>query len=81
MEFLPCPFCGSIPVATYRGSEFGKKRSITVKCRNCRIERTDATLQFGFDYLERLVVENWNNRPGMDAENWSLLYFDMHRSP
>ena len=62
VEFMPCPFCGSNPHVIPKGNIHTKKRSVTVKCKNCRIERTDAALTHGFDWLYEKAAENWNKR-------------------
>ena len=62
MNLLPCPFCGATPKVTYIGNEHTSKRSITVKCPKCRIQRTDATLSHGFDWLDAIAKEAWNER-------------------
>ena len=51
IEFLPCPFCGEMPHVMPKGNSYTKKRAVTVKCKGCRIERTDAALVQGFDWL------------------------------
>lgn len=60
---LPCPFCGTTPVMNRVGNDFSRKRSITIKCPNCRAQRTDAALRFGFDWLLDTAIKNWNQRP------------------
>jgi hypothetical protein len=64
MQLRTCPFCGALPVVKYIGNELTKKRAIQVKCSNpmCRIERTDAALHKGFDWLETVAERNWNQR-------------------
>ena len=63
IEFLPCPFCLSKPYVLPRGNSHTKKRSVTVKCKECRIERTDATLRQDFAWLYKTAAKNWNQRP------------------
>ena len=60
--FKDCPFCGDSPYVTPRGSIRTKKRAVIVKCKTCRIERTDAALRYGWDWLYNIAAENWNNR-------------------
>jgi hypothetical protein len=69
MKLLPCPFCGCQPELKYIGNDRLKKRSITIKCPNCRIERTDSALRFGFEWLEGVVEKNWNTRSNGVANN------------
>jgi hypothetical protein len=59
---LCCPFCGAQPKLTERGNDHTKKRSVTIKCPKCRIERTDAALKFDMAWLVKTATENWNNR-------------------
>jgi hypothetical protein len=61
-KFLPCPFCGDSPHVMPKGNSYTKKRSVTVKCKTCRIERTDAALSHGFDWLYKVAAESWNSR-------------------
>lgn len=61
---LPCPFCGGLPEIRHIGNDCSQKRKITIRCPRCRIERTDATLSHpGFDWLDKVGAENWNQRP------------------
>ena len=57
-----CPFCGTEPKVRHIGNEHTKKRSVKIKCPKCRIERTDASLKHGFDWLDRVAIEQWNKR-------------------
>lgn len=59
---LPCPFCGEAPKIIQVGNDFTKKRKITIKCPKCRAERTDASMRNGIDWLEKVAIENWNQR-------------------
>ena len=62
IEFDVCPFCGDQPHVIPKGNSCTKKRSVTVKCKTCRIERTDAELSKGFEWLYKTAAENWNKR-------------------
>jgi Lar family restriction alleviation protein len=60
---LPCPFCGGSPEIIQQGNDFTKKRRITIRCSKCRVERSDAAMRNGIDWLEKAAIENWNQRP------------------
>lgn len=62
IELLPCPFCGGCAHVRRIGNEHTKKRAIMVRCPACRIERTDACLHYGFDWLEDVAARHWNQR-------------------
>lgn len=70
-ELLPCPFCGS-RVEWYRsGNAFTRSQTITVKCPNCRVSRTDGIVNMSktghtIEWLEDKVIENWNRRTSND---------------
>ena len=65
-ELKDCPFCGGRPIAFLQGNEYlnkmGRKVSITIKCPNCRIQRTDAVRSHNLEWLETIAIEQWNNR-------------------
>jgi hypothetical protein len=62
---LPCPFCGADPEWRYKGNEYSKSRSITIRCPKCRFERTDAAMRHDFNWLERVSAEAWNRRAAL----------------
>ncbi len=62
-SILPCPFCGEVPEVLRVGNDFTKKRKITIRCRGCRAERTDAALLRDMEWLEAVAIKNWNQRP------------------
>ena len=62
MKELYCPLCHTELKITHIGNEHTKSRRIKVKCPNCRIERTDATREHGFDWLEGIIVKFWDNK-------------------
>lgn len=62
-QILPCPFCGTVPQIITRGNEHTKRRSVTLWCSECRVERTEAGLILTFDELHSIAKRNWNQRP------------------
>ncbi len=58
-----CPFCGGKPELQHIGNDYTKKRSIKIKCEQCRCTRTDAALRHNFEWLEKIAAKNWNQRP------------------
>lgn len=75
-ELLDCPFCGERPVSFLRGNQhlnkMRRKVSITIKCPNCRIQRTDAVISHSIEWLEETAIRNWNVRSKF-YENPELL--------
>ena len=63
MDLLPCPFCGTDPDVRFIGNAHTKSRRIKVRCSGCRIERTDAAIRYGFEWLRTVAEKNWNQRP------------------
>jgi len=58
-----CPLCNSEDLSvSHIGNERTQKRSIEIKCKNCRINIKDSAMRYGFDWLESLASSNWNNR-------------------
>jgi len=63
-ELKPCPFCGSDDLEVQHiGNELRKKRSIKVRCKKCRCEREDGAIHHSFEWLEGIIIKNWNQRP------------------
>jgi transcription elongation factor Elf1 len=56
-ELLPCPFCGCKKIK----KEF-RYKEITIKCANCTAKFVQRTRFHDMDWLERAVIELWNNR-------------------
>lgn len=61
-ELNSCPFCGGRPEVIHIGNNHTKTRKIIIKCRRCRCQRTDAALRHNFDWLEKVAVDNWNQK-------------------
>ena len=68
IEFSDCPFCGDSPYVTPQGNMHTKRRAVVVRCRTCRIERKDAALTHGFEWLYRVAAKNWNQRPSQQEQ-------------
>jgi len=57
-----CPFCGDTPEIIMIGNEHTKSRKVTVRCNNCRAERTDAAIVHSHKWLKENAIKNWNQR-------------------
>lgn len=62
-ELYACPFCGGAPTVKHIGNECVKKRKIEISCSECRCRRVDGAITHGFDWLENIATEHWNQRP------------------
>jgi hypothetical protein len=71
ISLLPC-FCGGEPKVEHKGNNYRKKKSITIKCKKCRLSRTDATLNHDFAWVEKVAADNWNWRPDEETINPKL---------
>lgn len=61
-KLLPCPFCGGKPKITFKGNDHTKTRSITIKCSDCRVERTDSAIRYDHNWLKNMALGQWNTR-------------------
>ena len=61
-KLLPCPCCDGESVITYKGNDRTKKRSVTIKCEECQLQRTDAAVRFSQEWCAGVAVEQWNKR-------------------
>jgi Lar family restriction alleviation protein len=59
---LPCPFCGGKPEILFIGNNHTRSRKVTIKCKTCRIKRTDAGLRFDHEWVARNAIKTWNKR-------------------
>lgn len=62
-ELLPCPFCGAAPEIRRQGNAHTKSRRVVIRCPGCRVERADAAIRNDMDWVERVAVGHWNERP------------------
>ena len=66
-DLKPC-LCGSSAIESIRiGNDHTKSRSIKIRCRNCRLERTVSSIRKNFEWLENESIKAWNFRPIEDA--------------
>lgn len=59
---MPCPLCGGKPEMIFTGNNHTPKRSVTVKCGKCRLQRTDAGIISPLTTLAITAIEKWNTR-------------------
>ena len=62
-ELKECPFCGGEADAVHIGNLHTKSRKIEIKCKKCRCKKINAAIRHNFDWLEKVAVEDWNQRP------------------
>jgi len=56
----PCPLCAGLLEVRHIGNSRTKKQSIRVRCKFCRIERTDANLGGGINRLIEAQEKAWH---------------------
>lgn len=61
-KLLPCPFCGANPEMEIIGNAHTPKRSVVVKCPQCRIKRTDSGIILTIETLAIEATKRWNQR-------------------
>lgn len=59
---LACPCCGADPVMHQKGSDWTRTRKVTIKCPECRLQRTDAALRHDMAWLIDVSTKAWNTR-------------------
>ena len=71
-----CPLCGSKLTVHHIGNNHTKNQKLKVKCSNnrCRIERTDAAIGYGIEFLIKCQENAWQAAQaqagdGKDQEN------------
>jgi Lar family restriction alleviation protein len=57
-----CPFCGNTPEIKFIGNDYTKQRKVIIKCKKCRIQRTDAAIRFNHEQIAKLCIDEWNKR-------------------
>ncbi|WP_082054823.1 Lar family restriction alleviation protein [Cupriavidus basilensis] len=63
----PCPFCGGEPELRPQGNNHTRSRKLTIKCKGCRFQLTNAAIRHGFDWLEKITIDAWNRRAPTEA--------------
>jgi len=58
----PCPCCGSEAKLQFVGNARTKRRSVTIKCTKCRLQRTDAAIRHVEQWVAEVCIEQWNLR-------------------
>jgi len=59
---LSCPCCGGEPKLTFIGNPYTKSRKVTIKCKKCRLQRTDATMRHDAEWIAKHAINDWNKR-------------------
>lgn len=59
---LSCPCCGGEPELLFTGNPYTKSRKVTIKCKKCRLQRTDATISNNAEWAAKVAIEQWNKR-------------------
>jgi Restriction alleviation protein Lar len=62
-NLVACPFCEGMPEMELIGNGHTIKRAVTVRCPQCRCQRTDAALRLSMEDLIVIATDNWNKRP------------------
>ena len=57
-----CPFCGTHPDVLVIGNNHTKSRKVTIKCKKCRVQLTNAGLKFDSETLAKSSIKAWNYR-------------------
>jgi len=61
-ELLHCPFCGCEPSLLFKGNNYTKTRSVTIRCTNCRVQRTDGGIRHNHEQVAKISIKSWNKR-------------------
>lgn len=61
-QLKPCPFCGCEAEIRQKGNNHTSKRSVTIRCKGCRFQRTDGAIRYGMDWLVEVASRAWNTR-------------------
>lgn len=61
-KLLDCPCCGGEAELLFIGNSYTKKRSVTIKCTKCYIQRKDSTLRHTSEWIARASIRDWNSR-------------------
>ena len=57
-----CPFCGNEPTITQIGNNHTKKRTIEIKCQECKVQMSQSAVRNDVEWLQFSISEKWNKR-------------------
>lgn len=62
-DLKPCPFCGSEDIEIkYIGNAHTKTRKVQLKCKSCRVTRTDGAIYHDHEWCYETAAKQWNTR-------------------
>ena len=59
---LLCPCCGGDPELKFVGNPYTKSRKVTIKCKKCRLQRTDGAIRNDAEWCANVAIQQWNKR-------------------
>lgn len=66
-ELLPCPFCGGEADKIFKGNDYTKKRSVTIKCTKCFTEQRTGAIQNNLEWCDASAIKRWNQRTQLSS--------------
>ena len=61
-EMLSCPCCGGEPELLFKGNPYTKNRSVTIRCKKCRLHRKDGAIRNDAEWCAKVAIKQWNER-------------------
>lgn len=74
-ELKPCPCCGGEAELKFKGNDWTKTRSVTIKCKKCRLQRTDGAIKFDSKWCAETCIDLWNKREEKKVERSKLAKY------
>ena len=59
---LSCPCCGGEPELNFIGNPHTKSIKVTIKCKKCRLQRTDGATRNDAEWCAKVAIKHWNER-------------------